>query len=295
MVPVWYTAGNRVKRALRARQAPLLAIGAAFSFVIMMFNIPVPGGTSGHAVGGALVAVVLGPWAAVISLSVALVIQALFFGDGGLLALGANCFNIGFALPLASYYVYRLLALGAAPASARRWLAAGVGAYAGINVAAFLVALEVGIQGDLFRTPAGAALYSPYGLSQAIPAMMVAHLTVVGLVEAAVTSLVILYLQRTNPGLLESRAGQRGRPERLKLKPLIVGLILLLVFVPLGLLATATAWGEWSPGEIRDELGSVPEGMQRFADLWSGLGIVALITFALVRLMSRKAQAIRRG
>ncbi|MBE0428634.1 MAG: cobalt transporter CbiM [Thermoleophilia bacterium] len=317
MVPVWYTAGYKAKRLLKARQAPLVAIGAAFTFVIMMFNIPVPGGTTGHAIGGTLVAVVLGPWTAVIALTVALVIQALFFGDGGLLALGANCLNIGFAMPVAGYYVYRVFSLGAAPGSARQWLAAGVGAYAGINVAAFLTAVQIGIQGDFFQTAAGAALYSPYGLSQAVPAMMAAHLTLVGFVEAAVTSLVVLYLQRTNPGLLLAAAeSKKARAGGQRLKPLAIGLLLMIVFVPLGLLASAPAWGEWGPEEIREELGFIPEGMERFAGLWSGilpdyalpgdggepwagvaayvfsailgLGIVSLLTYVIVRLTAGK-------
>ena len=272
MVPVWYVAGHKVKRALRARQAPLVAIGAAFTFVIMMFNVPVPGGTSGHAVAGTLVAVILGPWAAVISISVALVIQSLFFGDGGILAIGANCFNMAFALPVTGYYVYRLLAAGSAPAGSRRWLAAGAGAFAGINVAALLTAVEIGIQPALFHTSDGAALYSPYGLSQTIPAMMLSHLTVVGFIEAAVTSLAVLYLQRTNPALLLNEQAQGEQAAgKFRLKPLIIGLLLLVVFVPLGLIASATAWGEWSPEEIRDRFGFVPAGMERFAGLWGGI------------------------
>ena len=317
MVPVWYTAGYKVKKALSARQAPLVAIGAAFCFVIMMFNIPLPGGTSGHAVGGTLVAVVLGPWAAVIALSVALVIQAVFFGDGGVLAIGANCFNMAFALPVTGYLVYRLVSMGSRPDSPRRWLAAGIGGYAGINVAAFLTALEVGLQGDLFHAADGSALYSPYGLSQTIPAMMFSHLLVVGFIEAAVTGLAVAYLQRTDPGLLDSRDRQRAAAGSFRLRPLIVGIILLLVFVPLGLLATGTAWGEWSTDEIRGEFGFVPAGMERFAGFWRGvlpdyaipghgggfwasvpgylisgaigLGVIAGITFLTIRLISRRS------
>jgi cobalt/nickel transport system permease protein len=272
MVPAWYTAGYKVKRTLDARLAPLVAIGAAFTFVIMMFNIPLPGGTSGHAVGGTLVAIVLGPWAAVISLTVALTIQAVFFGDGGILAIGANCFTMGFALPIAGYYVYRLLSLGSPPGSKRRWLAAGAGGYVGINAAAFLTAVILGLQGDLFQAADGAALYSPYGLSQTIPAMMIAHLSVVGLIEGGVTGLVVAYLQRTNPGLLGSYAGQAAAARGgFKLKPLITGIVLLLIFAPLGLLATGTAWGEWSPDELRDRVGSVPVGVDRLAGLWTGI------------------------
>src|SRR5947209_20631275 len=84
-VPAWAVAVRRVQRVLNHRTVPLLAIFSALSFTIMMFNIPVLGGTTAHGVGGTLIAVVLGPWAAVIGVSMALIIQALFFGDGGIL------------------------------------------------------------------------------------------------------------------------------------------------------------------------------------------------------------------
>ena len=99
MIPIWAAASKTVKKTLSVRQVPYLAIGAAFSFVIMMFNLPIPGGSSGHAVGGVLVAILIGPWAACIAITVALVIQALLFGDGGIITIGANCFNIAFVLP----------------------------------------------------------------------------------------------------------------------------------------------------------------------------------------------------
>jgi len=75
MVPIWVIAARKVKRTLKAKQIPLLALGAAFAFVIMMFNVPVIGGSTGHAVGATLIAIILGPWAAVIAVSIALVIQ----------------------------------------------------------------------------------------------------------------------------------------------------------------------------------------------------------------------------
>src|SRR3989339_1076122 len=109
MLPIWSAASRIVKKTLKARQVPLLAIGAAFSFVIMMFNIPIPGGTTGHAVGGVLVAILLGPWAACIAITVALVILALLFGDGGITAIGANCFNMAFVMPFTAYFVYKIL------------------------------------------------------------------------------------------------------------------------------------------------------------------------------------------
>src|SRR5262245_1966179 len=81
--PFWYVALNRVKKVLHTRLVPLLALFAAFSFLIMMFNLPLPGGTTGHAMGVGIAAVVLGPWAGMLAISIAIVIQSLFFGDGG--------------------------------------------------------------------------------------------------------------------------------------------------------------------------------------------------------------------
>jgi cobalt/nickel transport system permease protein len=272
VVPAWYLAGYKVKKTLSARQAPLVAIGAAFSFIIMMFNIPLPGGTTGHAVGGTIIAIVIGPWAAVIAVSVALTIQALFFGDGGILALGANCFNIGFILPVTGYFTYRFLSRGAGEGSTRRWLAAGIGAYVGLNLAALLTALEFGLQGELFTAADGSALYSPYGFSTAVPAMMIPHLAVAGMVEAVMTSLIFVFLRRTNPSLLHNyEKVQAGSKSRMELRPLIVGLALLLVCVPLGLLATGTAWGEWGTDEVSEDVGYRPPGMERYSDIWQGI------------------------
>jgi ABC-type Co2+ transport system, permease component len=152
-----------------------------------MFNVPVPGGTTAHGVGGTLIAIVLGPWAAVIAVSVALIIQALFFGDGGVLAIFVNCLNMGIILPFVGYGMYRLLAGRSPILSTRRVWAAGIGAYVGITVAALFVGIELGIQPLLFSEN-GHALYSPYGLEQAIPAMVAAHALGASIVEALITA-----------------------------------------------------------------------------------------------------------
>ena len=106
-VPFWAVAARRVKKVVKNRYVPLLAIGAAYCFLVMMFNIPIPDGTTAHAVGAVLIAVLLGPWAAVIAVSIALLIQALFFGDGGVLAYGANVVNMAVIMPFVGYGVYR--------------------------------------------------------------------------------------------------------------------------------------------------------------------------------------------
>src|SRR4051812_48163047 len=123
-VPFWVTAARRMKRIVTSRYVPLVAIGAAYCFLLMMLNLPVPGGTTAHAVGAVLVACLLGPWAAIIAVSAALAVQALFFGDGGVLAYGANCLNMAIAMPLVGYSVYRALARGASLTARRRAWAA---------------------------------------------------------------------------------------------------------------------------------------------------------------------------
>jgi len=198
MLPIWAFASRIVKKTLKARQVPMLAIGAAFTFVIMMFNVPIPGGSTGHAVGGVLVAILLGPWAACIAVTVALVVQALLFGDGGITAIGANCFNMSFAMVFSGYYIYKLISFKASRKSFRRVFAAFIAAYGGINIAALLTAVEFGIQPLLHHTDSGQALYCPYGLNIAIPTMVGEHILIFGWIEAIVTALVIRYLQRQN-------------------------------------------------------------------------------------------------
>ena len=202
MLPVWTIASRIVKKTLQAKQVPLLAIGAAFSFVIMMFNVPIPGGSTGHAVGGVLVAILLGPWAACIAISVALVVQALLFGDGGITTLGANCFNMAFVLPFVGYSIYKFISHNAPVASNRKMIAAGIAGYIGINVSAFLAGLEFGIQPLLHHTSSGQALYCPYGLKVAVFSMAGEHLLLFGWIEAIVTALVVKHLQKQVPGML---------------------------------------------------------------------------------------------
>ena len=130
---------------------PLLAIFAALSFAIMMFNVPVPGGTTAHGVGGTLIAIVLGPWAAVIGVSTALILQALFFGDGGITTIGANCFNMAIVLPLVGYCCYLLIAGRSEPAFSSPRDCCRHRRLSGITVSALCVGLELGISGPLDR------------------------------------------------------------------------------------------------------------------------------------------------
>ncbi len=201
-VPFWAFASWKLNKTLKARQAPYLALGASFSFVLMMFNIPVLGGTTGHATGTTLIAVLLGPWAAVISVSVALIIQALLFGDGGITAIGANCFTMAVAGGLTGYGIYRLIAAGSDMKSRRRVIAGAIASYVSLNVSALLTAILLGIQPLIEISSSGQPLYAPYPLAVTIPAMVSGHVLLFGFVEAAVTALVLKYFQRNEPAML---------------------------------------------------------------------------------------------
>ena len=207
MIPIWALASRIVRRTLLQRQVPFLALGAAFTFLIMMFNIPIPGGSSGHAVGGVIVAILLGPWPALIAVSIALVIQALLFGDGGITAIAANCFNMAFIMPMTGYLVYRVIGKGAALTSRRRWIAGALGGYVGLNAAALTTGVLFGLQPLLAKGADGRPLYFPYPLEIAVPVMAAQHLLLFGFIEALVTALLIIYFQRSDPSMLEVTGG----------------------------------------------------------------------------------------
>jgi cobalt/nickel transport system permease protein len=268
--PFWYRASQKIKTLVTGRFVPMIALFAAFAFVVQMFNIPLPGGTTGHAVGATLATIVLGPWASVLAVSVALIIQALFFGDGGILAIGANVFNMAIAMSFVAFWVYRAISGDAPITSSRRIVAAAIAGYVAINAAALLTAIELGIQPMLFRDAAGRAIYFPYGLQVAIPAMMLGHLTIAGAVEAIVTGLVVAWLQRTNPELLETFSG--GRPGAVAGMPhwAWTGLLALIALTPIGLLAPGTAWGEWGREELEQlGFGYIPAGFDQWSSFWS--------------------------
>jgi cobalt/nickel transport system permease protein len=320
--PFWYAAGSRAKKVVKTARVPTLAVLSAVSFLVMMFNIPIPDGTTAHAVGGVLIAVLLGPWAAVIAVSVALLFQALLFGDGGVLAYGANVANMAILLPFAGYGVYRLVAGRAELTAPRRVVAAALGGYAGLNAAAVATAVELGIQPDLFHTANGTPLYSPYHLSQTLPAMLLAHLSVAGFAEAVLTAGVVAYLQRANLPLLRANhpgAGADATGPR-RARPLTVAGIAVAVMTlltPIGLLAPGGAFGEDAPADLdlaRAHLSAVPDGLNKWNGFWHhtvlggydftddahpwlgylvsavvGIAVVGALVYAIARLVAARA------
>jgi cobalt/nickel transport system permease protein len=286
-VPFWYAASRKVGKMLNTKAVPLISVVSAFSFTVMMFNLPLPGGTTGHAVGMGIAAIVLGPWAAMLAISIALLVQAVFFGDGGILAFGANSLNMAIIGSLVAYGVYRLVAGTSALTSGRRVIAGAIAGYAAINVSALCAAIEFGIQPMLFHDASGAPLYAPYPLSIAVPAMMLGHLTFAGIAELVITGGLVAYLQRYEVDLLTATApgAVKGMATSWKAtRKLWAGLAALMIASPLGLIAAGTAWGEWGPeafqsAEARAEIAaashnvappeSVPSGLEKLSGFWT--------------------------
>lgn len=259
MIPVWAVSIKKVKKEISKAKMPQLGIAAALSFLMMMFNVPLLGGTTGHAVGGTLIAILLGPYSACISVSVALLLQALLFGDGGVLAFGANCFNMAFVLPFLGYFIYKFIK-DRTKSTAGEYAGIVVGSYFGIVVAALVAAIEFGVQPLLFKSAAGVPLYCPYPLSVSIPAMVISHLAIAGPVEVLFTVLIYAFVKKVSPDMVFEGNKKKSNA----VLGLVAGLICL---TPLGLLATGTAWGEWGGDEIASvvsggtALGYTPEGM----------------------------------
>ena len=246
---------TKVKAQLKENKelAPMLGIAASLSFLLMMFNVPIPGGTTAHAVGGVLLSILIGPYAASLALSVALLLQALLFGDGGILALGANIFNMAIAMPFVGYAVYHFF-------RKQNHETAGVivGSYVGINVAAFLTAIELGIQ-PIIATQGGEPLYNPYGLAVTIPAMMVTHLTIAGAVEVFFTYVIYRFVKQVAPQELYTPTSVNTTSFVKKIRYVLIALV---VLSPLGLLAEGTAFGEWSAEELAEMMNNVPAGIE---------------------------------
>lgn len=203
MLAIWFFAFRNANKNLGPRNVPMLSFMAALSFILMMFNLPIPDGTTAHMVGAVLIAIVLGPYGATIALSIALLIQALLFGDGGITSYGANVFNMGVIMPFTGILVYVAARKAMSKTkrkifgseSRKRAIAGFAAGYIGIVIAALCAAIEFGIQ------PTIAPGYAPYGLDLAIPAMVGAYL-LVGIAEGLTTAIVVYYISENRSDLL---------------------------------------------------------------------------------------------
>ena len=189
MIPLWAYGFKKLKKTLDEKTLPLLGTLSALSFLIMMFNIPVPGGTSGHAIGTALIAIMFGPWVAFIAVSFVLLIQALVFGDGGISTWAINAFDMAFIAAFVGYYTFQFL-------KDKTKFAPFIAGWLSISAAALSDSIFLGIQPIFWHDASGHPLYFPFGLSVTIPAMMFAHMFIFGVVEGVFTQIVYSFLQK---------------------------------------------------------------------------------------------------
>lgn len=232
---------RQIGDSLNERQIPLMGVMAAFIFAAQMLNFPVLGGTSGHLLGGALAALLLGPWAGILVMSCVIALQALLFQDGGLLALGANIFNMGIATALVGYYVGTpvLRAFGG-----KRWGFVVVGfvtAWISVMTAAALTSMQLVLS----------------GLSAVVvfPSMLFVHMFI-GIGEGLITVAALAFVVSTRPDLAATLASYLS-PEALR-RPMDRGAMIGVTGVGL-LIATAAAL--LSPLASGD-----PDGLERVAE-----------------------------
>ena len=188
---------SKTNQALGEKQVPLMGVMAAFIFAAQMINFPVLGGTSGHLLGGALAAIVLGPWAAMLVMTAVVAVQGLLFQDGGLLVMGANILNMGLVTAVIGYGLYR----SAANQSKNVKLSvAGAAAWLSVMAGALLTSFQLWLSGTS-------------QLQVVIPAMLGVH-ALIGVGEALITVSALAFILRTRPDLLgegsESAKGSRG-------------------------------------------------------------------------------------
>jgi len=188
---------SKTNKSLGEKQVPLMGIMAAFIFAAQMLNFPVAGGTSGHFLGGALAAIVLGPWAGILVMTAVIALQALLFQDGGLLVMGANIFNMGLLTVMIGFGLYRSV-IGRSKGT--RLAVAGIGAWLAVVASALITALQLWLSGTTT-------------LQIVVPAMMGVHV-LIGIGEAIITVAALSFIEQTRPDLLNEKStsakGGRG-------------------------------------------------------------------------------------
>lgn len=200
MLPIWIYALNEI-RSTKHKKLPMIAFASAFAFFISMFFVPISGGGTGVVVGGTIIALVIGPWAAVAAISAALGVQALILGHGGLWTYAANCFFMAFLTPFIGYYCYRYLAGDTDIKSNRRIVALAIASWLALTASATVVGIVFGLQPILYTDTNGMPLYMPYPLSVTVPAMLLQYASMFSIIEAALSLLIFIYIRRKDASL----------------------------------------------------------------------------------------------
>jgi cobalt/nickel transport system permease protein len=187
---------TKTNKTLGEKQVPLMGIMAAFIFAAQMLNFPIAGGTSGHFLGGALAAIVLGPWAGILVMTAVIAVQGLLFQDGGLLVMGANIFNMGIITAVIGFGIYRTVINRS---KGTRLAVAGGAAWLATMTAALMASLQLWISGTS-------------RLQIVIPAMLGVH-ALIGIGEGLITVAALAFIEQTRPDLLsaEKTAASGGK------------------------------------------------------------------------------------
>jgi cobalt/nickel transport system permease protein len=261
---------RKVRTDLDESKVPLMGVAGAFVFAAQMLNFAIPGtGSSGHLGGALILAILLGPHAAFLVMASILAVQALFFADGGLLALGANIFNLGFFPAFIAYpLVYRrIVGDGASPSRGRVVVGSMIAAIVGLQLGAFAVVLETTASG-----------ISALPFATFVLLMQPIHLAI-GVVEGLVTAAVVLFVLQAQPELLE-RTAARKPLAGLRLKPVLIGLAVAATVAggALAWFASSNADGlEWSIARVtgtEEELQAVSPAHETAADLQDSIAIL---------------------
>lgn len=179
----------KIKKIFKAKTIAVMGVLAALIFALQMINFSIPGGTSGHLLGGALSSIVAGPFGGSIILTVVLIVQALIFNDGGITALGANIFNMAIIGVFSSYLIYYLIRKISGSRTVF-YISVAVASWFSVVLASFFAALELGISGT-------------YTMGITLKAMVLVHM-VIGVGEAFITTMVIAFINRIRPDLILS-------------------------------------------------------------------------------------------
>jgi cobalt/nickel transport system permease protein len=186
---LWAWGLRRLRSTLQEETIPRLAVLTAFSFVAMTVMIPLPGGTSAHATGVAVLSVLFGIWTTFVAVSLVLLLQVLLLGAGGVTTLPLNALAMGLVGASVAWYAYRMLR------PVHEGLALVTAGWLSVNLPAFLIALALGLQPVIAHAQDGQPLFFPFGLSITLPAVMVPH-AFIGIGEGILTLLVVRFAQR---------------------------------------------------------------------------------------------------
>lgn len=193
-----YLALRGAKNQLDEKVAPLAGLAAVFIFAMQMINFPVAAGTSGHLIGGALAAILIGPWAGVLAVTVVLFVQALFFADGGLIALGLNVINLSVIATLGSWYVFKLLQKILPKNRIGFLTATAIAAYISVPLSAVGFSIQFAIGGT-----------AAIELSKVLIAMIGVH-AVIGIGEAIITVLTVSAVLSVRKDLVYAAASNKS-------------------------------------------------------------------------------------